>query len=160
MKYASFGVKANALYYVCVKSGGVYSSATKTYFNVVKYESTAVRGSFGKSAAKASKMKRNTDRYGYLLSKGSPKYYRFTKKGRSVKIYLDSMTDKRIQVTVTARAKGCRTYKRRISLYNSDNADDTSKRLTLTTDKSRTIHVTIRVKGYGNASGAYSVKCV
>ena len=70
------------------------------------------------------------------------------------------MTDKRIQVTVTARAKGCRTYNRTISLYNSDNADDTSKRLTLTTDKSRTIHVTIRVKGYGNSSGVYSVKCV
>lgn len=160
MRYTVFGVKANATYYVRISSAGVYSSGSGVYMNAVKYESRAVPGSYGKSASRASRLARNKVRKGYILSKGSPKYYRFTKKGKNVKIYLDSMTDKRIQVTVTARAKGCRTYNRTISLYNSDNADDTGKRLTLTTDKSRTIHVTIRVKGYGNSSGVYSVKCV
>lgn len=158
MTYASFGVKANTLYYVCVKSGGVYSSATKTYFNVVKYESTAVRGSFGKSAAKASKMKRNTDRYGYLLAKGSPKYYKFTKTGKSVKIYFKGVTDKQLKFTVTAKAKGYRNYSRTISLFRSDNGDDEAKVLTLSTKKNRAIHVTIRAKGEGNSSGAYVVR--
>jgi hypothetical protein len=159
MQYTVFGVQADKTYYVRVSSAGNYYGSSKSYVNAVAYQSNKSTGSYGKSASKASKLKKGKTRNGYMLSKGSPKYYKFTKKGKVAKVYIDGMTDKKIKVTVTAKAKGYRTYKRTMYLYNSENSDNTSKMLKLTIKKTRTMKVTIKVDGDGNSSGAYSVKC-
>lgn len=150
-----FGVKAGSTYYLKVRSSGSYKEESGYYLNDVDYESYAFTGKYGKSSSKAAKLSRGKLRKGYIVPNGKAKYYKFTKRGKTVKIYLAGCTDKQLKMSVTAKAKGFRTYKTSTSVHRYDNNQST-RVLTLTTrGKTRTMSVKVKVDGVGNSSGAY-----
>ncbi len=149
-----FGVKAGSTYYLKVRSSGS-KEESGYYLNKVAYASYAFTGKYGKSSSKAAKLSRGKLRKGYIVPNGKAKYYKFTKRGKTVKIYLAGCTDKQLKMSVTAKAKGFRTYKTSTSVHRYDNNQST-RVLTLTTHgKTRTMSVKVKVDGVGNSSGAY-----
>ena len=150
-----FGVKAGSTYYLKVRSSGSYKEESGYYLNKVAYASYAFTGKYGKSSSKAAKLSRGKLRKGYIVPNGKAKYYKFTKRGKTVKIYLAGCTDKQLKMSVTAKAKGFRTYKTSTSVHRYDN-NQSMRVLTLTTHgKTRTMSVKVKVDGVGNSSGAY-----
>ena len=156
MKYVTFGVKAKTTYYLKVSSGGTYINGI--YANSVQYKSTSFDGKYGKSKKKAARLKKNKKRKGYILSNGGSKYYKFSKKSRKVKIYIDGTTDETLKVVVTAKAKGFFKYKRTIYMNRSANGYNGNVLTLSTKGKKRTISVNVKVSRLGNSSGAYQLR--
>lgn len=156
LRDVNFGVKAKTTYYLKLRSPGVYDSDLGEYANyamVINYKCT---GKYGKTARKAAKLTRGKPREGFLQSTSKAKYYKITKRGKTLDILFASCTDGKFKVTLTVTAPNTKTYKKTFTLtrYNAKR----SIPLYLTSGKTRNMKCIIKVSRVGSSSGGFGMK--
>ncbi len=158
MKTITYGVQKGKTYKIKVSGYGTQINITngdRNYYNKVYIDTAKFTGKAGKSERKASKIKKNKVRKGFVVKKGKAKYYKFSKRGKTVKVSFVAQTDDRIRVTVKAKAYGFRNYKMTSTVGRGYNVR--TLKLSLH-GKVRHMNGIIKVKPYKKSSGTYTLK--
>jgi hypothetical protein len=159
LKNILYGVKAGRKYYYKVYGNGLYSSTYGVYANAFAYTNSSYNTTkFGTSSSRARKLKTGSShKYkGTILSNGSSKYFKYTKKGKKAAVYVLVSTDEKVKVTFTYRYHG-KKYTR------SKTANRGSTKVYLKTSVvgsgSATVTYNVKVNPLGNSSCVFKTYC-
>lgn len=118
-------------------------------------------GKFGKSANKATKIKRYVYHNGFSQSTSKPKYYTFNKKDSKVEYFIPYFTDGSLKATITITAKGMKKYRKVIILKRSGQFGNSEGRYFVYRTpgkKKKNMKVIIKMDHSKNSSGAFSLR--
>lgn len=147
MQHITFGALKGKTYQIRIEDS---ASATSVGFKAVNYTA-----SYGSSYKKPSVLKNNERRKGFIAAgTNSKKYYKYSVKGRQVRVIFSGDVDSRLYAQVTASAPGYKSMTKTISLTRSSGS-----KVTFSVKSARRMTVQVRVYRYGTSSGIYYVMC-
>ncbi|MGI6204268.1 MAG: hypothetical protein ACOYJH_03205 [Anaerovoracaceae bacterium] len=143
----TFGAKKGQTYEIKVEDS---SSVVALAFHAYNYTA-----SYGTSYRKMSKLKNNEKRKGFIAAGTSAaKYYKYTVKGRQVRVIFTGDVDSLLYAKVTVSAPGYKTTTKYIKLNRT-----AGHKMYFSVGSTRNITVQVKVYRSGTSSGIYYVMC-
>lgn len=147
LQILTFGAKKGVTYQIKIEDS---SSRVGLAFRAYNYTS-----SYGTSYRKASKLKNNEKRTGFIAAgTNTAKYYRYTVKGKQVRVIFTGDVDSLLYAKVSVSAPGYKTSIKNIRLTRT-----AGHKMYFSVGSARNMTVQIKVYRNGTSSGIYYVMC-